>query len=266
MEREQERHREAKRLFQAALECDTARRDALLSESCADDPELLQEVRSLLAAHFEAPTDFLEGERTTAAEAVDPTTLGRERGWRVIRPLGRGGMGVVFLAERADGAYDQQVALKLLDPSVVPDRDAVLRLQLERRILAQLNHPWIARLLDGGTAANGAPYLVMEYVSGERLDRWCERQHLDLRGRIALFLKVCAAVAYAHRNLVVHRDLKPDNILVTPEGEPKLLDFGIARLLAEDSGLTQEGGQRLTPRYASPEQIRGEATNTMSDV
>jgi tetratricopeptide (TPR) repeat protein/predicted Ser/Thr protein kinase len=263
-----ERHARLKALFHGALERDGAARADWLAQACGGDAGLRAEVDALLAAHFEAPTDFLSGPGPVAPAmpGVDPEQLGRERGWRVIRPLGRGGMGVVYLGERADGAYTQQVAIKLLDPALVPDREAVLRLQLERRILAQLNHPNIARLLDGGAAASGAPYLVMEYVEGERLDRWCEARGLDARARVALFLKVCEAVAYAHRNLVVHRDLKPDNILVTPEGEPKLLDFGIARLLGEDTGLTQEAGARLTPRYASPEQVRGGSTSTLSDV
>ncbi len=258
------RHALVKRLFSETLARSADRRAQFLDEACSD-ATLRAEVESLLRAHADADTGFLS-EPPRLPAAIDETRLGLERGWRVIRELARGGMGVVYLAERADGAYQQQVALKLLAPGSLPDEESLLRLKLERQILARLNHPNIARLLDGGTTEHGAPYLVMEYVEGERIDRWCRTQGLDLQARVALFLKVCTAVSYAHRNLVVHRDLKPSNILVRKDGEPKLLDFGIAKELSVDSEQTRAGGQLLTPRYASPEQIRGEPVSTVSDV
>jgi serine/threonine-protein kinase len=258
------RHALVKRLFSEALARSEDRRAAFLTEACSD-AALRAEVESLLQAHAEADTGFLS-EPPRLPATIDETRLGLERGWRVLRELARGGMGVVYLAERADGAYQQQVALKLLAPGSLPDEESLLRLKLERQILARLNHPNIARLLDGGTTEHGAPYLVMEYVEGERIDRWCQAQGLGLQARVDLFLKVCTAVSYAHRNLVVHRDLKPSNILVRLDGEPKLLDFGIAKELSVDSEQTRAGGQMLTPRYASPEQIRSEPVSTLSDV
>lgn len=259
-----DRHAELKRLFLKALALQGAERDAFLLRDCPD-LTLRQEALALLRAHDDADTGFL-GQPPRLPCPADETRLGLERGWRVLRELARGGMGVVYLAERADGAYQQQVALKLLAPGSLPDEESLLRLKLERQILARLDHPNIARLLDGGTTEHGAPYLVMEYVEGERIDRWCQSHRLDLAARVTLFLKVCAAVSYAHRNLVVHRDLKPSNILVRTDGEPKLLDFGIAKELSVDSEQTRAGAQLLTPRYASPEQVRGESVSTLSDV
>jgi eukaryotic-like serine/threonine-protein kinase len=264
-----DRYQRAKVLFHRIRLLPVQQQKAAAETACGYDSGLLDEVLSLLRAdaQAEADTSFLrDAPSFQSAGDVDPETLGRERGWRVLRELGRGGMGVVFLAERADGAYQQKVALKLLRLDALEGADAALRSRLERQILARLEHPNIARLLDGGTAANGAPYLVMEYVQGERIDRWCRAHGLGVAARLRLFLKVCEAVAHAHRNLVVHRDLKPDNILVTAEGEPKLLDFGIASQLEEGDQSATEGMRLLTPRYASPEQIRGEAVTTQSDV
>jgi eukaryotic-like serine/threonine-protein kinase len=257
-------YQRAKSVFQAALEQPEHARAAYVESACGGDSVLHADVMSLLAAAAE-DTGFLERPPQPTA-AIDAETLGLERGWRVIRELARGGMGVVYLAERADGAYRQQVALKLLHLSPLLGEEPILRLKLERQILARLDHPNIARLLDGGSSASGMPYLVMEYVEGERIDHWCNVRQLDVEARLRLFLKVCEAVAYAHRNLIVHRDLKPDNVLVTAAGEPKLLDFGIARHLSADAGLTGDGARLMTPRYASPEQIRGEAVTTLSDV
>ena len=175
-------------------------------------------------------------------------------------------MGVVYLAERADDAYRQRVAIKLV--RIAAD-GIVERFQRERQILANLEHPNIARLLDGGTTAAGLPYLVMEYVDGEPIDTYCERHELDVEQRLKLFLSVCAAVRFAHQNLVVHRDLKPSNILVTADGQPKLLDFGIARLVENEGAqddATQTIGRMMTPQYASPEQLRGGQVTTASDV
>jgi tetratricopeptide (TPR) repeat protein len=174
-------------------------------------------------------------------------------------------MGSVYLAERADGAFAKQVALKLLRRGLDSD-DLLARFRAERQILAALDHPNIARLVDGGASEDGRPYLVMEYVAGEDLLAWCDKRALDLPERLALFCQLCAAVQYAHRNLVIHRDIKPGNVLVTLEGVPKLLDFGIAKLLAGDATETQTGLRPLTPACASPEQLRGGHVTTASDV
>ena len=265
-----ERYRKAKALFNAALERTTVEREPFVRDACAGDDALAREVLDLLAAHVDAATEFLEPivvPPPPATTSIDLARLGADRGYRVLHEHARGGMGVVYLAERADGAYRQKVALKLLSAAALLQPEASLRLKLEREILARLNHPNIARLLDGGTSSEGAPYLVMEYVEGERIDRWCERERASLERRIDLFLAVCDAVAYAHRNLVVHRDLKPGNVLVTADGVPKLLDFGIAKLLAsDDAELTGTGERLMTPRYASPEQVLGKPVTTLSDV
>jgi tetratricopeptide (TPR) repeat protein/predicted Ser/Thr protein kinase len=189
--------------------------------------------------------------------------------YRVLRELGRGGMGVVYLAERCDGQFEQRVALKLIKRGM--DSDEIHRRFLtERQILARLNHPHIARLLDGGVTIEGRPWFAIEYIEGTTLLAHCETRDLDLEARLRLFLDVCDAVRYAHQNLVVHRDLKPSNILVTAEGEVNLLDFGIAKLLSPDSEaatrLTETGFRVLTPEYAAPEQVRGEAVTTATDV
>lgn len=180
--------------------------------------------------------------------------------WTLRAALGEGGMGRVFLAERSDGLYQQQVAIKLLRGQGSPH--ALALLARERQILATLNHPHIARLLDGGTTPRGRPYLVMEYVQGQRIDHWCAARPLTLPARLALFGQVCAAVAQAHRQLVVHCDIKPANVLVTPQGQAMLLDFGIARLEGQDD----EGARGLTPRYASPEQQAGGPATAASDI
>ena len=268
-------------LFAAALACAPGEeRAALLRRECADDDAVRAEVESLLSVQGETP-DFLDkpiftrGATLLADEAaasggeLEPgDTLGD---CRVVSLLGVGGMGEVYLAD--DTVLGRRVALKLL---LSHGRgDALLRhFRHERRVLAGLNHPHIARLYGGAVTPEGRPYLVMEYVEGERLDDYCQRHALGVPERLALFRKVCAAVAYAHQNLVIHRDLKPANIRVTPEGEPKLLDFGIAKLLDADHAgtvtslptmtLTLQG--MMTPEYASPEQLKGEAITTASDV
>jgi serine/threonine protein kinase len=186
---------------------------------------------------------------------------------RLLREIGRGGMGAVYLAERADGQFDKRVAIKLIKRGM--DTEAIVRrFHYERQILASLNHPNIARLFDGGTTEDGLPYFVMEYIEGEPLLDYCKRKGLDVEARLKLFLPVCSAVQHAHNNLIVHRDLKPSNILVTGDGDVKLLDFGIAKLLnANDASLSTLLGQRpMTPDYASPEQARGEQITTASDV
>jgi serine/threonine-protein kinase len=262
--------------LEAALEVAPENRPALLDRLCGGDVGLRYEVDSLLAAG--APDDdFLELSLETFAApyldhvAQDPVeidfpgaTVGR---YRLIERIGRGGMGTVWLAERADGQFEQRVALKLVKRGM--DTDEILdRFLRERQILAQLEHPAIARLLDGGVSEDGRPYFVMEYVVGEPITEHCDRRRLPIEARLRLFLQACRAVQYAHRNLVVHRDLKPANVLVTQEGEVKLLDFGIAKLMTDEHGATRASQEAalMTPEYASPEQVAGEPVTTGSDV
>ncbi|PAP81675.1 hypothetical protein B1759_10270 [Rubrivirga sp. SAORIC476] len=232
------------------------------------DTHLRAEVESLLAADTTADL-FGEGMDTDHAAALvsDAAVTGERVGaWRVVREIGRGGMGRVDLVERADGAYRQAAALKRLG-LVAGER--VRLFVRERQILARLKHPGIARLLDGGVTAQGVPYLVMEYVEGEPLTAYADAHDLSLDARIALFLQVCDAVGYAHRHLVVHRDLKPSNVFVTEEGDVKLLDFGIARLLDEATEVeasVETALPMLTPEYAAPEQVTGEPITTATDV
>ena len=275
-----DRWQQIQALFHAALECDETERSAWLDTEC-DDDELRREVESLLASHCQA-TAFID------RPAVDRSALhlssvplpgafdddqiaGRRIGpYELVRLLGRGGMGAVFLAFRADDSYRQQVAIKLLERNLV-QLDLERRFLSERQILANLDHPHIAKLLDGGSTEEGAPYLVMEFVEGLPITQYCQHNQLGVEERLRLFLKVCAAVAFSHRNLVVHRDIKPGNILVTGDGQPKLLDFGIAKLLRQDDFprtlvQTQSGVQMMTPSYASPEQVLGAAITTATDV
>jgi serine/threonine protein kinase len=259
---------QVKDLFEQARCIPPDGRAELLAQ--AADPEIREEVESLLAA-YDASPGFLETPAARPSQGPGTASLAgcRVSSWRLLREIGRGGMGVVWEAERADGEYRQRVAVKLLSGAFLsPAR--VARFREERRILARLEHPSIARLLDGGTASDGSPYLAMEYVEGQALDSWCESRKPPLRERLKLFLEICAAVDYAHRCLVIHRDLKPANILVTADGSPKLLDFGIARLLdPEEDGeprSTQPTERILTPGFASPEQVRGEPASTASDI
>jgi serine/threonine-protein kinase len=252
-------------LFDAALDLPPAERDTFLRDACGDDSDLYREVASLLNIEVHS---LLRG---LALDAVDVSAVLSREGervgpYRIEKEIGRGGMGAVFLAERADGAFEQTVALKLVKRGM--DSDAVLRrFEQERQILARLQNPGIARLLDGGLATDGRPYFAMEVVEGEPITAYCDARALNVDDRLALFERVCDAVAYAHRNLVVHRDLKPSNILVTTDGEVKLLDFGIARLLEADGpGLTWSGLRPMTPEYAAPEQVRGQAITTATDV
>ncbi|MEZ5559744.1 MAG: protein kinase [Pseudomonadales bacterium] len=250
-------------------------RTAFIREFSAQDPELGSRLADLLAAHRDAGgflvQPALDLSLALASTDEDPPELAGQvfGAYRVVRELGRGGMGAVYLAERADREFSKFVALKLIKRGM--DSDALIeRFRAERQILANLDHPNIARLLDGGTAPDGRPYLVMEYVEGSPIDEYCAQHALDLEARLALFRRVCAAVVHAHQHLVVHRDLKPSNILVTREGAPKLLDFGLARVLSTDdartSAVTAAAGRFFTPGYASPEHVRGLPATTLSDV
>ncbi len=265
------RWRSAKELLQAVLDRPPEERSAFLDAACPADTELCREVAALVDAEAAAGARFdgspiaaALGSEGTQQSSNPPEQIGP---YRLLRELGRGGMGTVFLAERRNADFRQQVAIKLLQPSLGSGA-VVDRFRKERRILASLNHPNIARLLDGGTTDDGLPYVVMEYVDGEAIDRWCAARGASTDERARLFRQVCAAVHYAHQNLVVHRDLKPSNILVTADGTPKLLDFGIAKLLDpenRDTDLTLSA-RPMTPEYASPEQVRGEAITTASDI
>ena len=265
-----ERWQQVKSTLADALDCeDTSARVEFLSRTCGADLDLRAEVQSLL----DQPADEFETVAQTIglahSESFAPSHAGRHFGaYELIRELGRGGMGTVWLARRADDNFEKLVAIKLLKRGT--DTDEVLsRFHAERKILARLDHPNIARLFDAGTTDDGLPYFVMEYVEGTRLTDFVRRRQISLGERLRLFLKICSAVEFAHQNLIVHRDLKPANIFVTEEGEPKLLDFGVAKLLAPENDawhITLEGKERFTPGYASPEQVRGEPATTVSDV
>jgi eukaryotic-like serine/threonine-protein kinase len=240
--------------------------------ACAEDPTLLSGVLTALGDDAQRPQFWDEVPDDPLMPADPPQGLEGQRlgPYRIERKLGTGGMGDVYLAERADDEYQQRVAIKLVRAGLY-SAQVQSRLRLERQILARLEHPNIARLLDGGRTPDGTPYLVMEYIDGEPIDSYCDRRRLDLNARIALVRRVCEAVHYAHRNLIVHRDLKPNNILITPEGVPKLLDFGIAKLLDTRQSLhtlavTHMDYRVMTPAHASPEQIRGDVITTSSDI
>ena len=263
-------------LFQRALALPASQREAFLEAECADDPDLLAEAKQLVAAGGTqvAPDRLGEAVAKAAGDMVaDSGTplLGRTIGsYRILREIGAGGMGAVYLAERADQEYDKQVAIKVVRGGFL-DEVGRAQFRTERQILATLEHPNIARMLDGGTTDDGTPFVVMEYVDGVPLDEYANREHLDLSQRLALFQRVCDAVQFAHSKLIIHRDLKPSNILVTPEGSPKLLDFGVAKLVTasdtEPSTIALTSGARMmTPEYASPEQIRRKQVSTATDV
>ena len=262
-----ERWGEIKAVLAGVLETDLQDRTATLDRLCHDDADLRREVESLLAYEDQAEALLNTGAAPGAAlraEAAPPAAIGP---YRVLRELGRGGMGVVYLGERADGEYRKLVAIKLITGR--NDAGIERRFRRERQILAQLEHNGIARLLDGGATEQGRPYFVMEYIEGLALVDYCDRGRLGIAARLRLFLEVCDAVAYAHQQLIVHRDLKPGNVLVTNEGTPKLLDFGLGRVLDAEAGaeeVTVTGFPLMTPAYASPEQVRGEPYTVSSDV
>jgi eukaryotic-like serine/threonine-protein kinase len=259
-----------KDIFSAVVDLDPEERVRLTEELSAGDRLIRAEVEALITAN-NVVENFIEEPAFAAADVLDRETdpsIGRVVGnYCIVREIGRGGMGTVFLARRNDGEFRQEVALKVISSAYLGVEN-LRRFRQERQILAALNHPNIARLLDGGVTDDGLPYIVMEYVDGKRLLDHAETQDLSFEERLRLFVKICDAVAYSHRNLVVHRDLKPSNILVTAEGEPKLLDFGLAKMLSVDSNSEQTKShfRALTPAYASPEHLRGETITTASDV
>ncbi len=267
-------------LFESVCDLDPAERRAWLAKACADDEALAAEVESIVQSSERTP-DFFDA---PAAEAfpellrhAEPSNGHRFGPYQVKELIARGGMGAVYLAARADGEYENEVAIKLIN-SPMATSDQVRRFRAERQTLAALDHPNIARLLDGGVTPQGQPFLVMEHVVGEPIDRYCDGRSVTTAGRVRLFRQVCAAVSHAHQKLIVHRDLKPANILVTAEGSAKLLDFGIAKALNGNGSTNGHGDGRngsepsptaqgvMTPEYASPEQIRGEPIATGTDV
>jgi serine/threonine protein kinase len=260
-----DRWRQIKDVFDAVLEKTPPERTEFLESSCAGDVELRREVESLIAAYGDA------GSRYEKPAVQSDSMIDRQIGaYRILRRLGSGGMGAIYLAARADDQFRRLVAVKAIRPELLDDHTR-RRFENERHTLAALEHPNIVKLLDGGTTDDGIPYLVMDYVEGQPIDRFCRDRGLSIRERLALFRILCGAVHFAHQNLVVHRDLKPANILVTPQAVPKLLDFGIAKLLrpayaAATVGMTRTVAQPMTPEYASPEQILGQPITTASDI
>jgi serine/threonine protein kinase len=267
-----ERWNKINEVFVAWLDLEGEEKNTFLMEACGSDSDLRKEVQQLIDAHLQSES-FIETpicEQAVQAVAAEDNLLqiGQELGvYRITKEIGRGGMGAVYLAERADQQYKKRVAIKLIKRGM--DTDQVLRrFRNERQILAGFDHPNIARLLEGGSTSSGLPYFIMEYVEGLPIDRYCDESNLSITKRLELFRQVCAAVSYAHRNLVIHRDIKPGNILVTAEGIPKLLDFGIAKILMphEDEHSTVTGLLLMTPEYASPEQAHAGNITTLSDI
>lgn len=264
-----DRLRRVRALFDAVIDLPVTDRSRFLARETAGDDELRREIDALVRSAEETQDPFELGRQGAAASG--PTLVGQRLGaYDVVRLIGLGGMGAVYEGVRADDQYRQRVAIKLVQLGFDSDI-SIARFRRERQILASLAHRNIATLLDGGVSPDGRPFLVMEYVEGEPITSWCDHRKLPLRERLGLFRQVCAAVQHAHQNLVVHRDLKPGNILVTDDGTVKLLDFGIAKLLVDEEGdesmpLTRGGARILTPEYASPEQLRGMPLSTASDV
>jgi serine/threonine protein kinase/tetratricopeptide (TPR) repeat protein len=273
-----ERWHEIKDQLDAILNLAPEQRPAYLDQISAADPELRQELESLIASHEQAGTDFLNVAHPQAPDPSAPNDfdpdhrdpmIGRRLGtYEIVEQIGEGGMGEVYRAIRADDQYRKQVAIKLVRANQNSDF-VIRRFKNERQILATLDHPNIARLLDGGTTEEGIPYFVMELIEGQPIIEYCDSRNLPIAERLKLFVAVCSAVQYAHQRLIVHRDIKPGNILVTHEGTPKLLDFGIAKIVDADSETgpaTLTIFRALTPGYASPEQVKGEPITTASDV
>ena len=268
-----ERWATIKDVFEAALELEAHARAAFLDQACVGEPSLRAEVVELIASHeqagsFMAAAAFEPAMKHAAEEEVNSRVGCRIGSYQTIREIGRGGMGAVYLAARADEVYRKQVAIKVVKRGM--DTEAVVRgFRQERQILAGLDHPHIARLLDGGSTDDGLPYFVMDYIEGLPVDVYCDAHQLSITRRLELFRTVCSAVQYAHQHGVIHRDLKPGNVLVTVDGAPKLLDFGIAKVLNPEAGSATVGStiaRPLTPAYASPEQVRGEEITPASDI
>jgi serine/threonine protein kinase/tetratricopeptide (TPR) repeat protein len=266
--------RQVRQILEQALELTPARRPSYLEKVCAGNTALRREVETLIAADEQAGDGFLAGSAveasTTLAEPEEPVSLAGARigPYQIVKEIGHGGMGTVYRAVRADDEYRKQVAIKVVRGGL-GDEFRVHRFRAERQILANLDHANIARLLDGGTTEDGRPYVVMEYIEGQSIDEYCDQRKLAVAERLNLFRTVCSAVAYAHQRLVIHRDLKPANILVTKDGQPKLLDFGIAKILDPHDSVAEQTVtvmRLMTPEYASPEQVRGEPITTASDV
>ncbi len=267
-----EHWRQIDEIFQAALDHEPGTRSAFLDSACGSESELRSEVESLLASYekggFTASSAFED-----ALKVLDQRSLRLGEGHRlgpysVLREIGRGGMASVYLAARADDAYQKLVAIKIIRRGLDTE-DIVQRFRSERQILASLDHPNIARLLDAGSTGDGLPYFVMEYIEGVPIDQYCDEHKLNIPERLKLFQQACAAVSYAHQNLIIHRDIKPGNVFVTKEGVARLLDFGIAKLLTAGPAVgesTAGAVRRLTPAYASPEQVRGASITTATDV
>jgi eukaryotic-like serine/threonine-protein kinase len=267
-----ERWQRIEEIFRTAIDRPACDRNAYLTQACGADEDLRREVLSLLDR--DTAEDFIRDPIVNAARAFTANSKDNLAGdrigpYRVMRLIGRGGMGDVYEAERDDEQFRQQVAIKIIKRGMDTDfvRDRFLR---ERQILAMLDHPYIARLFDGGATGDGLPYFVMEFVAGEPITAYCGRHQLSVNEKLKLFRKVCSAVQHAHQRLVIHRDLKPSNILITEDGEPKLLDFGIAKLLSPDAEQaytrTEPALRLMTPEYASPEQARGGAITTATDI
>jgi serine/threonine protein kinase len=271
-----ERHKRVRAIYEGALEKDPAEHNAFIDLECQGDEEIRREVELLLDTRnamigwLSEPLLDSAGSIAASLAALPPPMEGRQlSGYKLIKEIGSGGMGSVYLAERYDGTFQKRVAIKLIRPGL-NGSEILDRFRREREILASLDHPNIARLIDGGTTEDGLPYFVMEFVDGQPIHRWCDERKLNVSERLKLFRSVCAAVQYAHQRLVVHRDLKPSNILVTADGTVKLLDFGIAKVLApaqmRDAAPTVSRLMAMTPEYASPEQLKADGITTLSDV
>lgn len=269
----QDRLNKVRELFDEASNLSAEERELFLNQKCGDDIELKKEILSLINS-FDSIKDFLEEPLTIVEQNKSSFTdpyIGKQIGNYVIDgEAGVGGMGIVYTGKRNDKEFEQKVAIKILKHGITSEY-LLKRFQIERQTLANLQHPNIARLLDGGRTADGLPYLVMEFIDGIPITEYCNQKKLSNEEKLKLFREVCSAVQYAHQNLIIHRDLKPGNILVTKDGYPKLLDFGIVKLIDQefsesDEGLTRPGIWHLTPEYASPEQIKGEKITTASDI
>jgi hypothetical protein len=273
-EMDRERWHRIEALFDQALELPETERGGFVEGACVGDAELLRELRALLAHATPAgPSlrDAVVAEVKRLADDAVSSQVGRRIGpFRLTKLIGEGGMGAVYLAARDDAQFSHRVAIKIL-PHAIGASEAIARFRDERQILAGLEHPNIVRLLDGGNTDGDLPYLVMEYIEGQAIHRYADQHQLSVRARVELVRQVCAALQYAHQNLVVHRDIKPNNILVDAAGVPKILDFGIAKLLSPTASFSREAKTRtgyamFTPEYASPEQARGDAVSTATDV